>query len=102
MRVSRFATRQPVLRAVILFCFLMGLFYGFVHTANLEGHPYLPYLRLIAATTAGMVSVLGYETDAVDTLIVFPGFSMKIVHECDGIELVAVFVSGVLASPVSL
>lgn len=99
---SWFAAKWPVLRAVIIFGVLMGLFYAFVHTPKIEGGVFEPYLGLIASTTGAIVNLFGYETTVVSTSVSSPVFSMEIVRGCDAIEPSAAFASAVLASPVSL
>ena len=101
-KFARLARKRPVLRAVVIFCILMGLFYGFVHTPRTEGDIFQPYLGLIATVTGAILDLFGYEINVADTSISSPVFSMEIVRGCDAIEPVAAFVAAVLASPVSL
>ncbi len=91
-----------MLRAVIVFVVLIGLFYGFVRTPTSEGEQFRPYLELIAATTAGVLDLLGYEITVNDTMVSSSQFSMQIVQGCDAIEPIALFAAAVVASPVSL
>lgn len=101
-RLTSIGHRRPVLRAVIVFGLLMGLFYGFVHTPRTEGDIFRPYLGLIATVTGAIVDLFGYETTVVETSITSSVFSMQIVRGCDAIEPSAALVSAILASPVSL
>lgn len=101
-RFVRIGRSRPVLRAVIVFAVLIGLFYGLVHTPRTEGDIFQPYLGLIATVTGSIVNLFGYETNVVDTSIASPAFSMQIVRGCDAIEPAAAFAAAVLASPVAL
>ena len=101
-RLARFGRKRPVLRAVITFALLIGLYYGFVHTPRTQSDIFQPYLRRIALATGGVVSLLGYKASVADTSVTSPAFSMQIVWGCDAIEPTAAFVCAVLASPVSL
>ena len=69
MRIGR---KRPVLRAVIVFGVLLGLFYGFVHTPRTESDIFQPYLGLIATTVGGIVGVFGHDVTIVDTSIRSP------------------------------
>lgn len=94
-------SNRPVLRAVIIFIVLMGLFYGFIHTPAGADDPFLPYLKVIAKLTAGTLRLIGYDATAEGTLVAAPEFSVSIVRGCDAIEPVAAFIAAVLASPVA-
>lgn len=100
--LARIGRKRPVLRAVIIFCVLLGLFYGFVHTPRTESDIFQPYLGLIATTVGGIVGAFGYDVSIVDTSIRSSAYSMEIIRGCDGIEPTAAFLAAVVASPVSL
>jgi len=100
-RLRRLWSGHPVLRAVIIFVVLIGLFYGFIHTPYVGDEPFHPYLRFIARVTGGILGVLGYDITVADRAISSPDFSMAVVRGCDAIEPVAAFTAAVLASPVS-
>ncbi len=87
---------------MVVFGVLMGLFYGFIHSPYVGPEAFQPYLALIARVTAGVLSMLGQGTTAVETSVTSPQFSMGIVRGCDAIEPTAAFVAAVLASPVAL
>ncbi len=94
--------KRAVLRAVVVFVVLIGLFYGFVRTPTSHGEQFRPYLKVIAATTGGVLELLGYDITVIDTTVDSPQFSMEIVQGCDAIEPIALFAAAVVASPVSL
>jgi exosortase/archaeosortase family protein len=100
-RLARFGRRHTVLRAVIIFTLLMGLFYAFIHTPLTGGQVFRPYLQGIAIAIAAIVNLFGYGASAVDMSVISSAFSMEIIRGCDAIEPTAIFVSAVMASPVS-
>ncbi|MCH9035376.1 MAG: hypothetical protein IID42_12885 [Planctomycetes bacterium] len=101
-KTLRVRTRFRVVRAVVVFVVLMGLFYGFIHSPFVGSEAFQPYLELIASVSGGLIGFLGQPTSVVDTSVNSPDFSMRIVRGCDAIEPTAAFVAAVLASPVSL
>ena len=101
-RLTSIGRKRPVLRAVIVFGLLMGLFYALVHTPRTESDIFQPYLGLIATVTGAIMNLFGYETTVADTSITSSVFSMQIVRGCDAIEPSAALVSAILASPVAL
>ncbi len=101
-RFARLGRKRPVLRAVVVFVLLIGLFYGFVHTPRTEGDIFQPYLGLIATVTGAIVNLFGHETTVADTFVTSSLFSMQIVRGCDAIEPMAALTAAVLASPVAL
>ena len=101
-RVARIGAKRPVLRAVLVFGVLMGLFYGCIHSPYV-GDDYLqPYLGFVARVTGGILRVLGHDATVHGALITSPDFSVEIVSGCDAVEPVAAFAAAVLASPASL
>ncbi|MCH9003314.1 MAG: archaeosortase/exosortase family protein [Planctomycetes bacterium] len=101
-KTLRVRARFRVVRAVVVFVVLMGLFYGFIHSPFVGPEAFQPYLELIASVSGGLIGFLGQPTSVVDTSVNSPDFSMRIVRGCDAIEPTAAFVAAVLASPVSL
>lgn len=100
-RLSRWANRRPVLRAVIIFAVLMGLFYAFVHLPS-RGAPFRPYLGILAQATGGVLTLFGHEATVVDTSVSSTAFSMTIVRGCDAIEPMAALIAAVVASPATI
>ena len=100
--VSWFSGMRPVLRAVTIFCVLMGAFYAFEFTEVAKGDVRIAYLKLIARASGGTLAVLGYDTTVDGVLVSSPRFSMSIVRGCDASDPAAAFVAAVLASPTSV
>lgn len=101
-RLSRIGSKRPVLRAVLVFGVLIGLFYGFIHSPYVGGDYLQPYLGFVARVTGGILRVLGHNATVHGALIYSPYFSVEIVSGCDAVEPVAAFAAAVLASPASL
>ncbi len=100
--VSWLSGMRPVLRAVTIFCVLMGAFYAFEFTKVAKGDVRRAYLKLIARVSGGTLAVLGYDTTVDGVSVSSPRFSMKIVRGCDATDPAAAFVAAVLASPTSI
>ncbi len=101
-RFVPFGRKRPVLRAVVIFAVLMGLFYGLIHSPYVGGDGFKPFLALIAEATSAILNLLGRETSVSGSSVSSPDFAMQIVRGCDAIEPVAAFTAAVIASPVSL
>ena len=98
----RIGSNRPVLRAVLIFTVLMALFYMFVHTPLARPDMSVPHLRALAAASASVLRVMGYDASVSETMIHTPEYSIEIVRGCDAIEPTAVFVAIVLATPVTV
>jgi len=94
--------KSGALRAVVVFTVLVAVFYVVVHSPENEGRVFEPFLRFVATVTGYLLRVLGFEAVVEGRLVRTPEFSFQIVRGCDGLEAIAVFVSAVLASPVSM
>lgn len=93
--------KGPLVRFVIVFILLIGVFYAFyIPISQVEG--YNSYLALFAKATGGILSLFGEDISVSGTDVKSSLFAMQIVPGCDGMEAMALFVSAVLASPVSL
>jgi len=95
-------TKRPVLRFVLLFAFLMGpftlFFYGFLTSATV----FESYLHLNTAVSAKILRVFGEDAAADGTSLRSSRASLEIRHGCDAILPTALFVSAVVAFPVSI
>ena len=101
-RTSWFAGKRPVLRFVVLFCVCMAVFYGCMATVLFRETLFPAYLRFNAGVSATILRCLGEEAAARETSVASPRFSIEIRRGCDAVEPSAVFLSAVLASPVSM
>lgn len=99
---ARWALNTQVVRAIVVFVVLLGLFYGFVHTPANATAAFRPYLALLARTVGGILALFGYDITVAETTVHSPQFSMEIVRGCDAIEPIAIYLAAVLASPVGV
>ena len=97
------AGKGPILRFVLIFGLLMALFYGFcyrqVTTESLGGKLLESHLNGYASASGWVLRCLGHDITVSDQQISSPGFSVRIVRGCDGMEVTALFVSAVIALP---
>lgn len=96
--------KRPVFRFVVIFCVLMGLFYG-VFYMPLAGDSvatrfFVSYLRQYAAVSGAILRVLGQDVTVTGQSISSERFSVKIVRGCDAMDATALFVCAVIAVPV--
>ncbi len=94
--------RGSVLRAVLIFGGVMGLFYGVVEFFDLPSWgPFQAYLNFIAAVTGKTLALFGTEVEVIDNVVQQGQFRVKVVRGCDALEPSAAFIAAVLASPVA-
>ncbi len=102
---SWLADKGPVIRFVVVFALLMGVFYGLFYTPPWES-PTLndiidQYLKAYAEVSGAILRVLGNDARVHGKSITASRFSVRIVRGCDALEATALFVSAVLAAPVA-
>jgi exosortase/archaeosortase family protein len=87
------------LRFLGLFAFLLGLFYAFYYSNfNLKNiHPSI--VNAQAKLGSFLVNLFGQSTYADNQYIGGDGFNMSVSGGCDGLEVTALLVSGILAFP---
>ncbi|MEO1259152.1 MAG: archaeosortase/exosortase family protein [Bacteroidota bacterium] len=93
--------QSTALRFIGLFALLLGLFYTFYYSKlNIENiHPHV--LNAQAKLGSFLVNLLGQSTYADAQYIGGDGFNMSVSGGCDGLEVTALLVAGVLAFPSS-
>lgn len=97
-----FQRKRPIFQFVGLFALFMGVFYICEITPFFIDHVFPKYLRLNARASAAILNVLDEGAKVTGTSISSPRYSVDIRHGCDALLPSALFVSAVLASPVSL
>lgn len=98
---SRFASRRPVVRFVLLLAGMMVLFKALFYVFGpLEC--VRTYLVLNAELTGAVLRVFGEDAAVVGTSVRSPRFSVDIRHGCDALQVSAFFVFAVLAFPASV
>lgn len=100
--LSWYQSKRPVLRFVVLFGVLMGLFYACTIIPFAEERAWPAYLRVNAQASAGILRVLGEQATTSGESISSPRGSLRIARGCDAVQPSALFVAAVLASPVSM
>lgn len=100
-----FRNRHPILCFIGGVVILMGLFYV-IYTPKWEWDPVGKFLSWNLAKHArwsgAVLKALGNDITVSGTLVMSPKFSMQIVRGCDALEPAALFLSAVIAFPVSL
>lgn len=99
--VSQLRAMWPVLRLVVLFGLFIGTFYACYVPAT-QTEVFASYLGGLAEVCGAALRLLGHDVTVTDRLVVSPRFAFQIVHGCDGLEMVALFVASALVSPVPL
>ncbi|MEZ4955354.1 MAG: archaeosortase/exosortase family protein [Saprospiraceae bacterium] len=97
--VSWWDDQSIALRFLGLFALLLGLFYAFYYSNfNLKNiHPSI--LNAQAKLGSFLVNLFGQSTYADNQYIGGDGFNMSVSGGCDGLEVTALLVSGILAFP---
>ncbi len=95
------AEKRPVLRFMLLFALLMGLFYVASITVFFEEVVWIPYLRLNAGASGAILSMLGQDVAVADRALTSARCSLLVERGCDAIYPAALYLTAVLAFPVS-
>lgn len=98
--VLRRRTKRPILRFVLLFIVLMGLFYAATMTSFFDESLFPTIVRFNTHASAAILRVLGVDARATDTTISSSRYSVQVNRECAAIEASVLFAAVVLASPV--
>lgn len=100
---SWYAANRSDLRFLLIFGLCLVLYYVLTLTPPVRQGFFPAYLRLNAIVSGAILNAFGEEVRVDDqTMISVEGPSIKIERGCDAVEPSALFVSAVLASPVSL
>jgi len=100
--VGWYRAKNPVLRFVVVFVLLLGLFYGIVLSGAFQARALPPYLRLSAQMASAVCNGFGQHTRAVAQTISSNRFSINISFGCDASESAVLFAAAVLAFPAPL
>ena len=101
-RVSWLRDRWPVVRFVLLFGLVIGIFQLLAATAFAEDTAWPAYLRLNAEVSGGLLRLVGQDAVVQDRVLSGPGCSLQIERGCDAVHPSVLFIAAVLASPVAL
>lgn len=94
-----FKDRNPVMKFLLGFVGCMVIFYLFYHSSLYKNHLEAPLLGFQANLSNVFLNLFGYETTVSDTTIAGEGFSVNIKSGCDGLEAMAILLSGILIFP---
>lgn len=92
--------KHPVLKFLLGFTGCMAVFYIFYHSSLYRNFIEAPFLNILANISNGILQLLGHNTEVAGALIFSKSFSVDIRNGCDGLEAIAIFVSGILIFPV--
>jgi exosortase/archaeosortase family protein len=94
--------RWPVIRFVLLFGLVIGIFHVLAATSFAEERAWPAYLRVNAQVSGGLLRMMGQEAVVDDRVLSGPGCSLLIERGCDAVHPSVLFIAAVLASPVLL
>ena len=94
--------RHPVLRFILAFLGLMLLFYLFFYSPLYRNFLEKPFLSMQASISSFLLNLFGFATRAEGGIISGSTFSVNIKNGCDGLEAIAIFLSGIIIFPTSL
>lgn len=93
-------TKHPILKFLLGFLGSMALFYLFYYSSLYRNHLEGPFLNAQATISNALLRLLGYSTKVYGASIASSDFSVDIKNGCDGLEAIAILVSGILIFPV--
>ncbi len=91
--------KNPVMRFVVLFGVLIGLFYLVTYVPYYIFHVHPAIVRFNAEASSAVLNLCGQGTTAVGEYISSSQFSISVHRGCDAIEPNALFVAAVLSYP---
>lgn len=97
-RVPWLKAGGPVVRFILLFVVLIGVFYAIYIPWSQTGVYHL-YLRSIAKAVYAVLHVLGFDAEVNGVSVILPDFRLKVIPGCDAMEAIGLFGSAVLAFP---
>jgi len=94
--------RSPVLKFVLLFGLLIGLFYLMWATQWFHDNIVKSVTQLDAKIASVILNIFGWETKTIGNTIDSNALTLNVKTGCDGLEAMAMFSSGVIAYTASL
>ncbi len=98
---SWFTDRHPVVKFLLGFVGCMLIFYVFYYSSFYRDRLEIPLLNGQANISNGLLNLFGYGTSVNETIISGGGFAVDIKSGCDGLEAMAILISGILIFPTS-
>lgn len=96
---SALKDKHPVLKFLLGFVGCMAIFYLMYFSSFYQNQLEYPITQAQAGLGNGLLHLLGYDTKAVGAAIGSNDFSIDIKNGCDGLEAIAILVSGILIFP---
>ncbi len=96
---SALKDKHPVLKFLLGFMGCMAIFYLMYFSSFYQNQLEYPITQAQANLGNGLLHLMGYDTKAVGAAIGSNDFSIDIKNGCDGLEAIAILVSGILIFP---
>jgi exosortase/archaeosortase family protein len=96
-----FSDRNPVLKFLLGFIGCMSLFYFFYYSGWYKNYLEFPFLNAQVQVSNALLHLFGQNTAVDGTTISSPEFSVNVKNGCDGLEAMAILISGILIFPVT-
>ncbi|MEY3243107.1 MAG: hypothetical protein RIR11_4546 [Bacteroidota bacterium] len=96
---SALKDKHPVLKFLLGFVGCMAIFYLMYFSSFYQTQLEQPITQVQASLGNGLLHLMGYNTQAVGAAIGSNDFSIDIKNGCDGLEAIAILVSGILIFP---
>jgi len=97
-----FQERNPILKFLLGFVACLGVFYLFYYSGLYRNYLEGPFLNAQANISNALLRLMGQKTAVVGSTISSDEFSVNVKNGCDGLEAIAIFVSGILIFPVAM
>lgn len=98
---SAFKDKHPILQFLLGFVGCMALFYLIYFSSFYQNQIERPIVVAQANIANGLLHLFGYHTTVMGSAIGSDNFSVDIQNGCDGLEAIAILVSGILIFPAS-
>jgi exosortase/archaeosortase family protein len=96
---SALKDKHPVLKFLLGFVGCMAIFYLMYFSSFYQNQLEQPITQVQASLGSGLLQLMGYDTKTVGAAIGSNDFSIDIKNGCDGLEAIAILVSGILIFP---
>lgn len=91
--------KHPIFKFLLGFIGCMAVFYLFYHSSFYKNILEEPFLNTQASLSNALLQLFGHETTASNATISSNQFSVNIKEGCDGLEAIAILVSGIMIFP---
>lgn len=94
---AEWRSRLLLLRIVVVFGLVIGLYYALAATDAYETRIFQPYVEINADLSGRILTLFGFEMSVGKDSLSSPEYGLSIGKGCDGLEPTALFVAAVLA-----